>query len=182
MAIGSCRSVPGFHIAEALRRNDDLLERHGGHSQAAGLTISRDSIGTLRNSLLNDPFIMAMDLPLESVLNIEAILAPSEITIDVARLVMRLSPFGAANPEPVFVLPNVPIIRAEPLGQDGSHLRLVWRGPTGEVKAPFFGAAWRARELVIGGRLDIACTLSIDRWNGTIRPDVKVMDFRQAET
>lgn len=179
-AVGSCRSVPGFNIAQALQRYDDLLLRHGGHSQAAGLTIRQDLIEHLRHSLINDPAITAMNLPLEPELPVDAILSPNDVTIDVARLVMRLSPFGAGNPEPVFVIPDVSVLRAEPLGKDNSHLRLVWRGPMGEVKAPFFGAAWRARELSIGRRVDIACTLSLGRWQGMLRPDVKVMDFRSS--
>jgi single-stranded-DNA-specific exonuclease len=178
VAVGSCRSVSGLHIAQLLKRHDALLERHGGHSQAAGLTIRREAIDEFRASLVDDAMLATMALPLEPELRIDAELSVADINLDIARLVMRLSPFGAANPEPVFVVPNVPIVRAEPLGKDNTHLRLVWRGPTGEVRAPFFGAAWRARELSIGCRVDVACTLSVDRWQGVIRPDVKVMDFR----
>lgn len=179
--LGSCRSVPGFHIADALHRYAGLLERHGGHSQAAGVTLRREAVDLLREALVNDPVIQTLDLPFEPELRIEASLAQNDITLDLARQIMRLSPFGAENPEPVLLIPKVSLLRAEPLGQDGSHLRLVWRGPTGEIRAPFFGAAWRAKELTIGGRVDIACTLSVDRWQGVVRPDVKVMDFRPSQ-
>ncbi|MFH2055095.1 MAG: single-stranded-DNA-specific exonuclease RecJ, partial [bacterium] len=39
---GSGRSIPGFHLHEALKSCDDLLLRYGGHKYAAGLTISPD--------------------------------------------------------------------------------------------------------------------------------------------
>ena len=35
---GSCRSIPEFHITDALDQCADLLVRHGGHAAAAGFT------------------------------------------------------------------------------------------------------------------------------------------------
>ena len=38
-AVGSCRSIPGINIYQMLTACGDLLERFGGHEQAAGLTV-----------------------------------------------------------------------------------------------------------------------------------------------
>ncbi len=179
LASGSCRSVPGLHIVDLLRRHSHLLDRFGGHSQAAGLTLPIVNLPELRQQLLEDPAIQNMELPFEPELQIDAEIRAEHLTLDIARQIMRLSPFGAGNPEPVFLLPSVSIVRMETMGRDGSHLRMVWRGLQGEIRAPFFSAASRARELSPGQRADVACTLSISHWNGP-RLDVKVLDFRPA--
>ncbi len=178
VATGSCRSVPGLHIVDLLRRHDNLLERYGGHSQAAGMTLRPENVHVLREALSNDSVIAHMDLPFVPELAIDAELGHQQITLDTAKRIMQLSPFGAGNPEPVFVIRNVSLLRVEVMGRDSSHLRLVWRGPAGEIRAPFFSAAERAGELSPGASVDVACSLSVDHWNGQPRVDVRVLDFR----
>ncbi|MGD9711147.1 MAG: DHHA1 domain-containing protein, partial [Thermomicrobiales bacterium] len=178
LAAGSCRSVPGLHIVELLRNYESLLDRFGGHSQAAGLSISSSRIDQLREALLADPKLLGLNLPVAPELWIDAQLDHQQVTLETARLVMQLSPYGAGNPEPVFMIPAVSIVRAELMGRDRSHLKMVWRGPHGEVRAPFFGAAERLSELSHGKPVDVACHLSVDQWNGQPRVDVKVLDFR----
>ena len=42
----SCRSIPEFHITQALDQCKDLLIRHGGHAAAAGLLVSNENSGS----------------------------------------------------------------------------------------------------------------------------------------
>ncbi|HYU81683.1 MAG TPA: single-stranded-DNA-specific exonuclease RecJ, partial [Candidatus Polarisedimenticolia bacterium] len=44
---GSCRSISGVHIAEALDDCDDILIKHGGHAMAAGFSVAVDRIPDL---------------------------------------------------------------------------------------------------------------------------------------
>ena len=178
IATGSCRSVPGLHIVDLLRRHESHLERFGGHSQAAGLTLQTASIGAFRQELLSDSVISSMELPFVPELRIDAELTQHQVNLEMARLIMQLSPYGSGNPEPVFVVRDVAIVRTEMMGRDRTHLRMVWRGTTGEIRAPFFSAAGRASEIRPGSRVDVVCTVSVDRWNGQPRVDVKVLDFR----
>src|SRR4030042_4304302 len=48
---GSCRSIPEFHITEALDQCKDLLEHHGGHAAAAGFTGRNEHLFTLIEKL-----------------------------------------------------------------------------------------------------------------------------------
>src|SRR5829696_3445395 len=41
---GSCRSIPEFHITDALDLCKDLLVRHGGHAAAAGFTVRNENL------------------------------------------------------------------------------------------------------------------------------------------
>src|SRR5690606_25144266 len=44
---GSCRSIPEFHITDALDQCADLLVRHGGHAAAAGFTVKNENLPEL---------------------------------------------------------------------------------------------------------------------------------------
>ena len=44
---GSCRSIPEFHITDALDKCADLLVRHGGHAAAAGFTVRNENLPEL---------------------------------------------------------------------------------------------------------------------------------------
>lgn len=179
VATGSARSVTGFNVVEALSRQRSLLSRHGGHSQAAGLTMPTSQIRALAEALHNDAESSGIQLPIDRDLHLSADIEARDLTMDVARMVTRLSPFGVDNPEPVLRLRNVPVVRTETMGKDGSHLRVVFRGPSGEIRAPFFSAAYRAQECR-GRRMDLAFTMSISHWNGP-RLDLKIEDFREAQ-
>jgi len=50
---GSGRSIPGFHLQQALTKCQDLLETFGGHSQAAGLSLLPDNLKTFKNMINN---------------------------------------------------------------------------------------------------------------------------------
>jgi single-stranded-DNA-specific exonuclease len=177
IASGSCRSVPGVNVVHALERHAHLIERYGGHSQAAGLTLKRANIDALRDALNCDSAAFGVSLPVDPILRLDAVIGSDDLTLDMAKAIMRLSPFGIDNPEPVLRLNGVIVQRTETMGKDGSHLRLVFRGARGEIRAPFFGAAHRAAEIRAPQKLDLACSLSVSQWNGP-RLDVKVLDFR----
>jgi single-stranded-DNA-specific exonuclease len=179
VASGSARSVDGYNVIQALHRHADILDRFGGHSQAAGLSLAAANIGALRAGLNEDAADSGVALPIDPQIAIDADIDLGDLTLETARLIIGLSPFGAGNPEPVFRLRNVRISRTESMGKDGSHLRMVLRGPAGEIRAPFFGAAYRAGEIRSSPTVDLLCTLSISHWNGP-RLDVMVKDFRGA--
>ncbi|CAN5530234.1 hypothetical protein BH23CHL5_BH23CHL5_14050 [soil metagenome] len=182
LATGSCRSVPGLDIYSIISRHRALLTRFGGHTQAAGLTIPVGNISAFRDALLADITSMDVELPVDGRLYIDADLRPEDVTMDMARLIIRLSPFGNDNPEPVFRISGVRFSGWETMGQEKSHLRLTWSVPSGTVRAPFFGAAYRIPELNTRSFFDVACTMSLSRWNGETRLDVKVLDFIESAT
>jgi single-stranded-DNA-specific exonuclease len=178
---GSARSVPGFDIVEALGDCGELLAAWGGHSQAAGLSLPTANLDALTDALEARLEAAGLTLPLAPTLRLDALLPAERLTLETARLVDRLQPFGTANEQPVFLIPNVQVRQYEAIGQDRSHLRLVLGTPRGNVKAIAFGAAPRSRELILNRCLDLAATLNLDRWNGNTRLDLEVKDFRPAE-
>jgi single-stranded-DNA-specific exonuclease len=153
------------------------LERHGGHGQAAGLTLRHERLEELSQALVDS----APAGELEGVVyEIEADLDADRLTIATARLIDQLQPFGNANPKPLLRLRGVRAQRIEVIGKDRSHLRLVLNDGTKLTKAVMFGAAGRKGELRPGMALDVLAQLKVDRWNGAERLDVEIKDFRPA--
>ena len=123
-AVGSCRSIPGVHIFRMLSACEDLLDRFGGHEQAAGLTVKRENIPRLRQRLEQviservpaEYFLPSMDYDLEVPFR-----TWTPRTLD---LLSRLEPTGCGNPPPLFLLREAEVQSLRKVGRDGSHLRL----------------------------------------------------------
>jgi len=179
-AHGSARSVPGFDITRALYQCADLLLSHGGHSQAAGLTLPTAHLGELQTAL--DAAIARANLPPAGPpsIQIDAELPAERLSIETARLIAQLAPFGTGNPIPLVRLQRMGIRSYSTIGPTGSHLKLQLQGPDGPVSAIAWGAADRSRELVTRPEIDLLATLSIDHWNGQRRLQVEMKDFRPA--
>lgn len=178
---GSARSVPGFDIAGALTRCRDLLHEHGGHSQAAGLTLASADLPRLTAALEAELSAAALPIPIEPALPVEADLPAERLTLDTARLVHKLAPFGTGNPKPLLRLRGLRVQRYAAIGRDGSHLKIHLATPRGTVQAVCWGAADRSRELVLQPAIDAVATLGIDHWSGQPRLDLELKDFRAAD-
>jgi single-stranded-DNA-specific exonuclease len=106
MIKGSCRSIPGLHMRDALdfidTQNPGLIIKFGGHAMAAGLTIKEQDFE--RFSRLFDEVVKKEldDAALKGVILSDGELKPEEFSMHVAELLRAGGPFGQAFPEPVF--------------------------------------------------------------------------------
>ena len=103
-AVGSGRSVPSFHLLDALESMPDLFVKFGGHRQAAGLTLAADRLDEFKRrfSLYARDRLAVEDLC--SRYEIDAELELRELTPSTAREVLSLGPFGYGNPSPVLAV------------------------------------------------------------------------------
>ena len=122
-AVGSARSVSTVNIYRALRSADGLLARYGGHSEAAGMKILTSNVEALREQLGVYVDGTGVEIPCLEPIEFDADLDQTDLTMEVAKLLGRLSPFGQGNPEPLLRLRNVQPERLEVMGKDRSHLR-----------------------------------------------------------
>lgn len=103
---GSARSIPGFHIRDALAaidaRQPGLVERFGGHAMAAGLSLRADDFGRFAAAFDAVAREWLGERPLQPVLDTDGELAPEHLHLDLARLLRHAAPWGQAFPEPVF--------------------------------------------------------------------------------
>ncbi|HHX8641524.1 TPA: single-stranded-DNA-specific exonuclease RecJ [Vibrio diabolicus] len=103
---GSCRSIPGLHMRDALdfidTKNPGLIIKFGGHAMAAGLTIKEQDFE--RFSRLFDEVVKKEldEAALKGVIMSDGELKPEEFSMHVAEQLRSGGPFGQAFPEPIF--------------------------------------------------------------------------------
>jgi single-stranded-DNA-specific exonuclease len=164
LAQGSGRSIPAFHLLEAMEAMPDLFVRFGGHQYAAGVTLEAARIDEFRERfnayaaahLSPEDFLPRMD--------VDAVIEFGDITEAGVQEVLALAPFGHGNPPPLVAALDVEIA-GQPVVMKEKHLRVVVRqnGRTLTLKAWNFAA--RASEMPPGARVDVAFTLEEDAYS-----------------
>ncbi|EHH0750320.1 single-stranded-DNA-specific exonuclease RecJ [Vibrio vulnificus] len=103
---GSCRSIPGLHMRDALdlidTQNPGLILKFGGHAMAAGLTIKECDFK--RFSQLFDQLVKREldEAALKGIVLSDGELKPEEFSMHTAELLRSAGPWGQAFPEPIF--------------------------------------------------------------------------------
>ena len=176
---GSARSIEAYHLFDGLTACRDLLEKFGGHSHAAGLSIRRGQIPEFRRRLNEHAASCLTEQDLVPTLNIEAEVQPRELTFQLSQELGALEPFGAGNPRPVFVTRGFRVM-SEPQIIKEQHLKL---RVAGEDNRPLEAIWWRGLEESeqmpqASQRIDLAYELEENRWNGEIKLQLNVRDMQ----
>jgi single-stranded-DNA-specific exonuclease len=128
-AHGSGRSVPGFHLLNAITAADavdpvaPLFHRFGGHAHAVGFSLPSDRLPLLRSRMkayASERLTLALLVPQ---MKYNAELSLAAITPELMAWIARLAPFGIGNPEPVFLTRDVTLAAPVRLIQD-KHIAL----------------------------------------------------------
>jgi len=101
-AFGSGRSIPAFHLLEAIESCRDLFSRYGGHAHACGFAMPAAKVDELRARLDSFDRARLTLADFDPVLNLDAELWLGEITPELFQALQLLEPYGVGNPEPVF--------------------------------------------------------------------------------
>jgi len=178
MLTGSCRSIEGVDIYKALCAAADVMERFGGHSQAAGLTVKAENFDALQAAL--DKYLFE-NIPAETwtpaaAYDIEAPL--DEFSEAFVRAMEALEPTGCGNPEPVFRT-QVQLIESRAIGAQGAHLRLICAENGARRTGIYFGAGEMAGKL--GECAEILFTPQLNSWNGRTEVQVRLSALRETD-
>lgn len=122
IAKGSCRSINGFNMFDALEKSKHLLEQFGGHSQAAGLSLKIDHIPLLKEQLekLIKEQLTPADLKQKLLLDAEITLP--DLTKKLVMDLEHLEPFGHHNAQPQFYVKQVSLVQ-KPLLLKDQHVK-----------------------------------------------------------
>ncbi len=177
-AVASARSIPGFSIIDAIRSVEHLLVRCGGHSQAAGFTVTQDARAEVTRRLESYAADRLGAMDLTPTVEIDAVAKLPEFNRDVREWLAALEPFGKGNPRPVFASLGVRVMGAHYMGASQQHLRLRVEQDGAEMTALAFGQgdAWGAGM----ERLDLAYTLMEDARQPGNPLALRVTHFRAA--
>jgi len=170
---GSGRSVPGLDLGAAViaALQSGILLTGGGHAMAAGFSLAAERAEDF-HAFLAERLADACDLPSAADLPVEAMLTVPGATMDLARELSRLAPFGSGNEEPTFVLPRTRVLRADRIGKEGGTIRAFIEGEGGgaRLKTMIFRAgdgALAAAFAQPSTRLHLAGHLRAEHWNGS---------------
>ncbi len=174
-AKGSGRSIPGFHLLEALHDCAPLLQRYGGHRAAAGVTLLAAQCEAFAQAF-EQAAARRLDRDLLTpTLLIDAELEPEALAVPLVTDLQRLAPFGAGNPEPVICIRGLRVMEQKVIGTDHLRLRL------GRGRQYVHAIGWRMAGRQVPDLLDLVGTPEIDTWGGGMRLQVRLRDFKQAE-
>ena len=173
---GSARSIEGFDLAEAMRECDDLLNDHGGHAMAAGVSVKpgqvdafRERINEVAKKTINSEMFQA-PLKLDAETNL------SEMTLVRIQEMQQIEPTGQGNPEIQLLIPNLTmsgsIFR---MGKDKQHVKF-WANDDRESCEVI---AWNLKpEDEPKGNFDLAVVPQLNNFNGHLSVQLKLIDWR----
>jgi single-stranded-DNA-specific exonuclease len=178
---GSGRSILGVDLGKAVRRavTEGLLLKGGGHAMAAGITVKHGAVAEFRAYLERELAEGVAAARADQALLIDGAVSAAGANTALVETIARAGPFGAANPEPVVALPHHVVAYADPVGAD--HIRVRLRSGDGTMlSAIAFRAAGQPLGQTLlqsrGQALHAAGTLSVDRWNGGERVQLRLID------
>ncbi|MCU0592661.1 MAG: single-stranded-DNA-specific exonuclease RecJ [Desulfobacterales bacterium] len=164
---GSARGIPGIDLFSCLSACRMHLEELGGHVQAAGLRIDASRLpefqqafeAAVRSVANSDTFIP--QIPIEAEVGLDA------ISEDLADQIEQLMPFGAENPEPLFMARRVTVVSSSRVGEH--HRRMVLRSAAGPARRSFPAIQFHADPQydALAHFERIAYKLRWNRWNGS---------------
>ena len=177
--VGSGRSIPEFDMFEAFSRCEDLFVRFGGHSQAAGFTVSKEQLPLFEERLTGIAEQALVSHELQPTLAIDVEVGLEELSGDLQSWLSRLEPFGAGNPQPVLLTRRTLVLEAQYVGNKGQHVKLKVAQGNEQGTALAFNQAERWVDGT--SEVDLVYSLIFDRWQGEERLTLKVLDFQPAE-
>ncbi|MEN5071473.1 single-stranded-DNA-specific exonuclease RecJ [Stenotrophomonas sp. TWI1183] len=103
---GSARSIPGFHIRDALAlvnaAHPGLIDKFGGHAMAAGLSLPHAQLPAFEQAFVDVVERTLDPLSLQQLLLTDGELLPQELDFAHAEALRLAGPWGQGFPEPLF--------------------------------------------------------------------------------
>src|SRR5215216_717133 len=178
---GSCRSIPEFHITDALDQCKDLLVRHGGHAAAAGFTVKNQNLPEFvaRLKEIAKEQLSGKDLRHSLAADMEVSLP--QLNMEVLDHLEYLEPTGYGNPSAIFVSRDVKVKSFRPVGSDGRHLKVTLDDECGG----FFdciGFRMGSMHTSLTPRVDVLYQLELNEYNGRKSLQLNLKDVKPAGT
>ena len=176
---GSARSIEGFDLAEAMRSCDDLLNDHGGHAMAAGVSVKPGRLEAFRERINEIAKKTITPEMFQQPLKLDAGTDLSELTLMHIEEMSQLEPIGQGNPEIQLLVPELtlssPIYR---MGRDKQHAKF-WVTDNHDACEV---VAWNLKpEDEPKDTFDVAVAPQINDFNGRRSVQLKLIDWHPAK-
>lgn len=179
-AKGSARSIPAFDLFANGMEIKDLFHQFGGHSQAAGMTLSIDSIDPVRNAFNQLAEQKLSDDDYKEKIDIEEQIELDNIDIKLIQMLDQLAPFGMGNPKPLFHIKAKPI-ELRQIGSKQNHLKATFQGESERIQAIGFGMGELYHQISPQAEMEVVGFLQINEWNGKKNTQIMMQDIAVTE-
>ena len=161
---GSGRSIDGLDLKETLDKCSSLLMGYGGHTKAAGLTVSATNFEAFKNKFIGLANEALAGEDLKPTVELATVLSEDSLTEQLVRDLSILEPYGEGFSEPVFGL------KAQPdsvrfMGTENQHVKYICS------KSQLAIIAWNTAEKV-RGKTSLPCKFigkpSLNVWKGNV--------------
>ena len=175
LLVASARSVPTFDMISALKHCETLLEKFGGHSQAAGFTVRRDNLAELITRINELASNLVFEDGYEKIVAVDAEVRLVDLDQRCVDWLKRLEPWGIGNPQPVFMSLRVEVVDFRYMGNESQHIKFTVKQEDSSWVALAFNQGLKWSEGI--QYLDIAFTIAEDSWRDG-DACLKLVDFR----
>ncbi len=175
---GSGRSISGFNLFNALTECGELLKKFGGHELAAGLTVERSNIDSLKEVLENYADSQLCEEDLIPRIRIDSEIKKEDLTLSTAKQLQTLEPFGMGNSNPIFSMCKAVITSIRTVGEGGKHLKASLKKDGVLLEAIGFGMGQKVEEYAVNDIIDVAFSLDINTYNGLERLQLILKDMK----
>ncbi|MEH2041785.1 single-stranded-DNA-specific exonuclease RecJ [Nostoc sp.] len=174
---GSARSIPEFHVFEALEYCHDLLGKFGGHKAAGGFSLPAENLQVLRSRLIEFANQCLEPQHLKPLLKIDAKVNLNHLNQQLYQQLNALHPCGMDNPDPVFWTPNVQVVEQKIVGK--GHIKLTIAQTIDNQEYKIKAIAWRWGDYFhLPLRVDIAYKLRENYFNGNTSIELELIGVR----
>ena len=181
-AIGSIRSARGFVATDFLRQFEDILNKWGGHNEAAGFNLPFDQLETFWERVRTIVPAITLDAETDAEVVVDAELPPKYLNPKLEDLVRGFEPYGQANPELRFLARNLVVEQIDFMGKEQEHLRLLLAGGGYKWPAVFWSAAKRVpHDFAQTDRVDAVFEFSKNFYNGNETVQLVLIDLKRSE-
>ncbi len=177
---GSGRSIRGFNLVEALSYSKETLVKFGGHELAAGLTIRRKDVDLFRNKINEYANKTLTEEDLYYKIEADRELSLSDMTLNFAKEMAHLEPFGNMNPVPNFITKGVRVMQANLIGS-GNHSKFIFEYNGKTINAVMFNKSYLNLNIKENDVVDALFTLDINNFNNNETVQMIIQDIKHSE-
>ena len=179
IARGSCRSIDGFNMHQALTACGEHLEGFGGHAMAAGLTIAPDKLTAFSDAFVSYASSHISDEQMKPVLQIDASATLAELNYNTVRNLAQMAPFGRGNAAPVVVVRGCRVLNGPSrIGRSGTTVSITLGQDGATMRGVGFGMGDLTESLVGINTVDVAFEPQLNTFRGNTTVQAMLRDVR----
>lgn len=182
VAVGSCRSIENFNILEALQSMPELFLKFGGHSGAAGFTISTKNIEIFRKKINDFARKKLTEKDFIRKINIDKQIPIQKISYEFFKTMELLKPFGFGNPSPTFLTRGVLLENVRYIGENKNHIMFDFEQKGFHNRnAVWFGSGEYFKEINNNLFYDIVFKLKVEEYQEKLYTKVYIDDIKKSD-